>query len=71
MEFVELMGHARGEGRASLATMGGKVEGLGNGGMGYLVMVPAWFDCSACFGDEAVGIADLQRLHRIRLRSPL
>jgi len=41
MEFVELMGHAWGEGRASLATMSGKVEGLGNGGMGHLVMVPA------------------------------
>ena len=41
MEFVELMGHAWGEGRASLATMSGKVEGLSNGRMGHLVMVPA------------------------------
>ena len=65
MELVELMGHARGEGRASLAAMSGKVEGLGDGGMGHLVMVPAWFDGSACLGDEAAGITNLERLHRV------
>ena len=38
MEFVEFVGHARGEGRASLAAVSRKVEGLGDARMGHLVV---------------------------------
>jgi hypothetical protein len=59
VKLVELMRHPRREGRASLATVKGKVEGLRDGRMGHLVMVAPWFDCGACFDQLAVSVADL------------
>ena len=41
MEFMEFVGHARGERRASLATVSGEVEGLGDGGVGHFVVTAA------------------------------
>ena len=41
MELVKLMGHAWGESRASLAAVSGKVEGLGEGGVGHFVVTAA------------------------------
>ncbi len=59
VKLVELMRHSRGEGRASLATVKGKVEGLRDGRMGHLMMVAPWFDRGACFDQLAVSVADL------------
>ena len=59
VELVELMRHPRREGRASLATVKGKVEGLGGRGVRHLVMVAPWFDRGACFDQLAVSVADL------------
>ena len=44
VELVEFVGHSRGERRASLAAVSGKVEGLGDGGMGHLVVTATRFD---------------------------
>jgi len=59
VKLVEVMRHPRGEGRASLATVKGKVEGLRDGRMSHLVMVAPWFDRASCFENQASGVADL------------
>ena len=64
MELVKLMGHAWGESRASLAAVSGKVEGLGDGGVGHFVVTATLFDGAACLGNEAAGVADFDGLHR-------
>jgi hypothetical protein len=59
MELVEFVGHSRGEGWASLASMNREVERLSDGGMGDLEMLAAWGDGGACLGELALSIADL------------
>lgn len=66
VELVEFVGHSRREGRASLATVSGKMEGLSDGRMRHLIMVASWFDRASCFENQAAGIADLDwGCHRI------
>jgi hypothetical protein len=48
VEFMEFVGHSRGEGRASLAAVSGKVEGLSNGRVGHLMMLAPWDDSCPC-----------------------
>jgi hypothetical protein len=59
MKLVEFVGHSRGEGWASLASMNREVERLSDGGMGDLEMLAAWGDGGACLGELALSIADL------------
>jgi hypothetical protein len=59
VELVKFVGHSRGEGRASLAAVSGKVEGPVGRGVRHLVMVAPWFDRGACFDQLAVSVADL------------
>ena len=48
VEFMEFVSHSRGEGRASLAAVSGKVEGLIDGRVGHLMMLAPWDDGCPC-----------------------
>ena len=59
MELVELVGHSDGEGRTPHAAPMRQGEGLGDGGMSDLKILPAGGDGGACLGELALSVTDL------------